>query len=177
MVFQHATLFDSMTLAENVALPLRKHQRLRRRAPRSTRRARRLEQVHMGELRRPLPGRARRRHAQARRDRARARARPEFVLFDEPTTGLDPVSARRIDKLIRELAAAARRHRDRRVARSAVDLRHRRSRRVALPRRRARRRARRPSCAPRPIRSSSSSSPASRRARWRRRGSRSGYVY
>ena len=31
---------------------------------------------------------------------------PEYVLFDEPTTGLDPVSARRIDKLIRELADA-----------------------------------------------------------------------
>jgi phospholipid/cholesterol/gamma-HCH transport system ATP-binding protein len=31
---------------------------------------------------------------------------PEYVLFDEPTTGLDPVSARRIDRLIRELADA-----------------------------------------------------------------------
>ena len=30
---------------------------------------------------------------------------PEVVLFDEPTTGLDPVSARRIDRLIRELAS------------------------------------------------------------------------
>jgi phospholipid/cholesterol/gamma-HCH transport system ATP-binding protein len=29
---------------------------------------------------------------------------PEFVLFDEPTTGLDPISARRVDTLIRELA-------------------------------------------------------------------------
>src|SRR5438045_1154116 len=29
---------------------------------------------------------------------------PKCVLFDEPTTGLDPMSARRIDKLIRELA-------------------------------------------------------------------------
>jgi phospholipid/cholesterol/gamma-HCH transport system ATP-binding protein len=29
---------------------------------------------------------------------------PEVVLFDEPTTGLDPVSARRVDRLIRELA-------------------------------------------------------------------------
>jgi phospholipid/cholesterol/gamma-HCH transport system ATP-binding protein len=32
---------------------------------------------------------------------------PEVVLFDEPTTGLDPVSARRIDRLIRELAGPA----------------------------------------------------------------------
>src|SRR5258706_4008614 len=31
--------------------------------------------------------------------------KPDVVLFDEPTTGLDPVSARRIDRLIRELAA------------------------------------------------------------------------
>jgi phospholipid/cholesterol/gamma-HCH transport system ATP-binding protein len=31
---------------------------------------------------------------------------PEVVLFDEPTTGLDPVSARRIDRLIRELASS-----------------------------------------------------------------------
>jgi phospholipid/cholesterol/gamma-HCH transport system ATP-binding protein len=29
---------------------------------------------------------------------------PEYVLFDEPTTSLDPVSARRVDKLIRELS-------------------------------------------------------------------------
>jgi phospholipid/cholesterol/gamma-HCH transport system ATP-binding protein len=29
---------------------------------------------------------------------------PDVVLFDEPTTGLDPVSARRVDRLIRELA-------------------------------------------------------------------------
>src|SRR5215472_15682809 len=29
---------------------------------------------------------------------------PAYVLFDEPTTSLDPVSARRVDKLIRELA-------------------------------------------------------------------------
>jgi phospholipid/cholesterol/gamma-HCH transport system ATP-binding protein len=30
--------------------------------------------------------------------------KPEVVLFDEPTTGLDPVSARRVDRLIRELS-------------------------------------------------------------------------
>jgi len=43
--------------------------------------------------------------ASARRFRARAHARPDVaVLFAEPTTGPRPVSARRIDKLIRELS-------------------------------------------------------------------------
>src|SRR5580692_9963960 len=46
MVFQSSTLFDSMTLAENVALPLRKHQRLSHRAAIAEARAR-LAQVYM----------------------------------------------------------------------------------------------------------------------------------
>src|SRR5438067_541079 len=45
MVFQHATLFDSMTLVENVALPLRKHRRLGERAAEAEA-MKRLEQVH-----------------------------------------------------------------------------------------------------------------------------------
>ena len=141
MVFQNSTLFDSMTLAENVALPLRKHGR---HAPRA--RARR--EAH-DAARAGLHGRVRRSLsrpssptacASAPRSRARSRSSPEVVLFDEPTTGLDPVSARRVDRLIRELAEQARRHRDRRLARSAVDLRHRRPHRVPLPGRRPRRR-------------------------------------
>src|SRR5437016_605390 len=48
MVFQHSTLFDSMTCAENVALPLRKHQNLSQRAA-YTESLARLEQVHMRE--------------------------------------------------------------------------------------------------------------------------------
>ena len=103
MVFQHATLFDSMTLLENVALPLRKHRRLSERdAEREAMRY--LEMVHMQDFARSHPadlGDGTRKRA------AIARALtvgPEYVLFDEPTTGLDPVSARRIDKLIRELS-------------------------------------------------------------------------
>ena len=46
MVFQHSTLFDSMTLAENVALPLRKHKHVRQRVALVQARQR-LEQVHM----------------------------------------------------------------------------------------------------------------------------------
>src|SRR5215813_14742039 len=46
MVFQHSTLFDSMSCAENVALPLRKHKGLSNKAALSEARHR-LEQVHM----------------------------------------------------------------------------------------------------------------------------------
>ena len=104
MVFQHSTLFDSMTLARERRAAAAQAPAAVASAPPRPRRCARLEQVHMREFADRYPGRARRRHAQARRDRARAHARPEYVLFDEPTTGLDPVSARRIDRLIRELA-------------------------------------------------------------------------
>jgi phospholipid/cholesterol/gamma-HCH transport system ATP-binding protein len=102
MVFQSSTLFDSMTLAENVALPLRKHKGLGWRAALDEARGR-LAQVYMAEHAD--------RHPAELSDGMRKRAAiartlaldPEVVLFDEPTTGLDPVSARRVDRLIREL--------------------------------------------------------------------------
>ena len=104
MVFQSSTLFDSMTLAENVALPLRKHQQHGAAAPRSTRRAAARAGLHGRATPIAIPAEL----SDGMRKRA-AIARtlaldPEVVLFDEPTTGLDPVSARRIDRLIRELA-------------------------------------------------------------------------
>jgi phospholipid/cholesterol/gamma-HCH transport system ATP-binding protein len=103
MVFQSSTLFDSMTLAENVALPLRKHRAMAWSAAVDEAR-RRLAQVYMAEHAERYPAEI----SDGMRKRA-AIARtlaldPEVVLFDEPTTGLDPVSARRIDRLIRELA-------------------------------------------------------------------------
>ncbi len=103
MVFQSSTLFDSMTLAENVALPLRKHQGMSWRAALDEARAR-LAQVYMAESADRYPAELsdgmRKRAAIART----LAIKPEVVLFDEPTTGLDPVSARRVDRLIRELA-------------------------------------------------------------------------
>jgi phospholipid/cholesterol/gamma-HCH transport system ATP-binding protein len=103
MVFQHSTLFDSMTCAENVALPLRKHKGLKLREA-LVEAKQRLRQVHMADFADRFPPEL----GDGMRKRvAIARALtldPKYVLFDEPTTSLDPVSARRVDKLIRELS-------------------------------------------------------------------------
>ena len=103
MVFQHSTLFDSMTCVENVALPLRKHKGLSMKDALDEAR-RRLEIVRMQEFADRFPSEL----GDGMRKRvAIARALtldPEYVLFDEPTTSLDPVSARRVDTLIRELS-------------------------------------------------------------------------
>src|SRR5512140_759023 len=149
MVFQSSTLFDSMTLAENVALPLRMHQRMS--WPAAIKDAsQRLAQVYMAEHAERYPAEL----SDGMRKRA-AIARtlalgPEVVLFDEPTTGLDPVSARRIDRTIRPRCSASPTG-----SRSST-----RASCTSSPRP--------ASSAHLPIRSSSSSSPASHRARWRR---------
>jgi len=116
MVFQSSTLFDSMTLAENVALPLRKHHNMRHHAALDEAR-RRLAQVYMEDYADRYPAElsdGMRKRAAIARTLAGGPARrnpagdlqtwPDVVLFDEPTTGLDPISARRVDRLIRELA-------------------------------------------------------------------------
>lgn len=103
MVFQHATLFDSMSVVDNVALPLRKHRGLKPVAARAVALTF-LAKVHMADFAEHFPATL----SDGMRKRvAIARAltmQPEYMLFDEPTTGLDPVSARRVDALIRQLA-------------------------------------------------------------------------
>ncbi len=102
MVFQNSTLFDSMTCQENVALPLRIHKGLS--MDDALKEAiRRLDQVHMTRFAKAFPAEL----GDGMRKRvAIARALtldPKYVLFDEPTTSLDPVSARRVEEMIREL--------------------------------------------------------------------------
>lgn len=102
MVFQSSTLFDSMSCEENVALPLRMHRGLSMKDARAEAR-RLLEQVRMQAFADRFPAEL----GDGMRKRvAIARAltlEPRYVLFDEPTTSLDPVSARRVDQMIREL--------------------------------------------------------------------------
>ncbi len=106
MVFQHSTLFDSMNLLDNVALPLRKHGGLRQAAARAAAREH-LAAVQMATHAERYPAELsdgmRKRAAIART----LAMQPEVVLFDEPTTGLDPVAARAIDRLIARLPEVA----------------------------------------------------------------------
>jgi len=102
MVFQHSTLFDSMTCAENVALPLRKHRDLTATQAREEALVL-LRSVEMQAFADRYPAEL---GDGLRKRVAIARAltlAPSYVLFDEPTTSLDPVSARRVDRLIRGL--------------------------------------------------------------------------
>ncbi|HEX2879129.1 MAG TPA: ATP-binding cassette domain-containing protein, partial [Polyangiaceae bacterium] len=98
MVFQHSTLFDSMTCAQNVALPLRKHNKLTQNDA-LFEANRLLDRVHMRKYADAYPSEL----GDGMRKRvaiARALAlKPSYILFDEPTTSLDPVSARRVDRL------------------------------------------------------------------------------
>jgi phospholipid/cholesterol/gamma-HCH transport system ATP-binding protein len=102
MLFQGGALLDSMTVFDNVALPLREHSRLTERdiAREVTRR---LEAVGLENVERLYP-----RELSGGMSRRAALARaivtdPEIVLVDEPFSGLDPVNVRRIEALLTEL--------------------------------------------------------------------------
>ncbi len=100
MVFQHSALFDSMSVFENVAFPLREHERLRERelAARVNAALASVGLVEHGHKDvHQLSGGMRKRAAVAR---ALVR-KPEFLLYDEPTTGLDPIMTAHVDELIR----------------------------------------------------------------------------
>ena len=99
MLFQEAALFDSMTVGENVAFPLREHTRMKEREIRETF-ADRLHAVGLtgveGKMPSELSGGMRKRVGLARA----IAMHPQIVLFDEPTTGLDPVMTEAINRLI-----------------------------------------------------------------------------
>ena len=102
MAFQEGALFDSMSVFENIAFPLRRHTKMTEAEIRA-RVEECLEDVHLHgvEKKRPseLSGGMRRRVGFARA----ISLKPEILLFDEPTTGLDPVISDVIADLIEEM--------------------------------------------------------------------------
>lgn len=102
MLFQSAALFDSMTVFDNVAFPLREKLRLQE-AEVKTRVAEKLEQVGLGGMGHKFPAEL---SGGMRKRAGLARAlvmQPEIMLFDEPTTGLDPLMAKSIHDLITQM--------------------------------------------------------------------------
>jgi phospholipid/cholesterol/gamma-HCH transport system ATP-binding protein len=99
MLFQEAALFDSMTVGENVAFPLKEHTRL---TPKQIDEIveQKLLQVGLKDVTEKMPaelsGGMRKRVGLARA----LALDPRIILFDEPTTGLDPITADAIDQLI-----------------------------------------------------------------------------
>ena len=101
-VFQGAALFDSLTVYENVAYPLREHRRLPE-AEVTARVHRLLERVGLRDVDDKLPadlsGGMKKRVGIARA----LVLDPELTLYDEPTAGLDPTNARLITELVEGL--------------------------------------------------------------------------
>lgn len=105
MSFQYSALFDSMTVYDNVAFPLREHTRLSEREIGERVRAM-LERMNLPGIEDKMPGDL---SGGMKKRVGVARAimmQPKIMLFDEPESGLDPVMATSIGELIMEMRDA-----------------------------------------------------------------------
>ena len=103
MVFQHPALFDSLNIFENVAYGLRRHYDLSE-AVIKQKVSKALSLVHLIGIESKFPGQISY-GMQKRVSLARTVAlEPRILLFDEPTTGLDPVTTNAVNKLILDLS-------------------------------------------------------------------------
>jgi phospholipid/cholesterol/gamma-HCH transport system ATP-binding protein len=102
MVFQYAALFDSLNVVENIAFPLIERYKLSRDEimTRVRELLRRLDLGHISGIEQKFPAEL---SGGQRKRVGLARAlidRPEVLLYDEPTTGLDPVATKNVDEMI-----------------------------------------------------------------------------
>jgi len=104
-LFQNAALYDSLTVEQNVAFPLRHHRKAMSKSEQGDRVMQLLAEVgmegHLEKMPSDISG-----GMQKRVGLARALAlEPDILLLDEPTAGLDPISSGEIDDLVLKLQA------------------------------------------------------------------------
>jgi phospholipid/cholesterol/gamma-HCH transport system ATP-binding protein len=102
-LFQHAALYDSMTIRENLSFPLKRVLKLKDEAEIEQRSMEALEAVGLADAIDKMPsdlsGGQRKRMGLART----LIVKPEIILYDEPTTGLDTITSKEISHLILDI--------------------------------------------------------------------------